>query len=131
MRKQQLHTSLRVLAAVAVFAASAWAQGGGGAAGGGRGGAPAPPPLKVAPLSGDAYWTSGGAGGNTGFIVGNNGVIVIDAKQTEASAKEVLAEIARITPKPVTTIILTHSDPDHVNGLVGYPKGLTIIAQEN
>ena len=42
-----------------------------------------------------------------------------------------MQEIAKITPKPVTHVILTHSDPDHVNGLVGFPKGLTIIAQEN
>ena len=28
-------------------------------------------------------------------------------------------------------MVLTHSDPDHVNGLAGFPKGLTIIANEN
>lgn len=28
-------------------------------------------------------------------------------------------------------MILTHSDADHVNGLVSFPTGLTIIAQEN
>ena len=90
-----------------------------------------PPPLKVMPLRGGVYWTSGGAGGNTGFIVGANGVIVIDAKTTADSARAVLAEIAKITPKPVTHVILTHSDADHVNGLMGFPKGLTIIAHEN
>ena len=126
MRK--IHISVRVLAALATLAVCASAQRNGGA----PGGAPPPaPPLKVAALTGGAYWTSGGAGGNTGFIVGDSGVIVIDAKQTAASAKEVLDEIAKVTPKPVTHLILTHSDPDHVNGLVAFPKGLTIIAQEN
>src|ERR1700722_3630973 len=90
-----------------------------------------PAPLVVKPLSGGVYWTQGGAGANTGFIVGDNGVIVIDAKTTPDSAMAVLAEIAKITPKPVTHVILTHSDGDHVNGLAGFPKGLTIIAQEN
>ncbi len=89
------------------------------------------PPLKVMPLTGGVYWTSGGAGANTGFIVGTNGVIVVDAKMTAASAKEMLADIAKVTPKPVTTVLLTHSDGDHVNGLAGFPKGLTIIATEN
>ena len=28
-------------------------------------------------------------------------------------------------------MILTHSDADHVNGLLGFPKRLTIIAHEN
>jgi glyoxylase-like metal-dependent hydrolase (beta-lactamase superfamily II) len=89
------------------------------------------PPLSVKPLKGDVYWTQGGAGGNTGIIVGKDGVIVIDAKTTPASAKDVLAEIKKITPKPVTTVILTHSDADHVNGLAAFPAGLTIISQEN
>jgi len=90
-----------------------------------------PPPLKVMHLTGGVYWTSGGAGANTGFIVGTNGVIVVDAKMTADSAKEMLADIAKVTPKPVTTVILTHSDGDHVNGLAGFPKGLTIIATAN
>ncbi|HZP33731.1 MAG TPA: MBL fold metallo-hydrolase [Candidatus Acidoferrales bacterium] len=90
-----------------------------------------PPPLSVKPLNGGVYWTQGGAGGNTGIIVGKDGVIVVDAKTTPASAKEMLAEIAKITPKPVTTVILTHSDGDHVNGLAAFPAGLTIISQEN
>lgn len=90
-----------------------------------------PPPLSVKQLKPDVYWTQGGAGGNTGIIVGKDGVIVIDAKTTPASAKEMLAEIAKITPKPVTTVIVTHSDGDHVNGLAAFPAGLTIISQEN
>lgn len=88
-------------------------------------------PIKVMHLRDGVYWTQGGAGANTGFIVGTNGVIVIDAKMTADSAKEMLADIAKVTPKPVTTVILTHSDADHVNGLAGFPKGLTIIAQAN
>ena len=90
-----------------------------------------PPPLSVKQLKSDVYWTQGGAGGNTGIIVGKDGVIVIDAKTTPASAKEMIAEIAKITPKPVTTVIVTHSDGDHVNGLAAFPAGLTIISQEN
>jgi glyoxylase-like metal-dependent hydrolase (beta-lactamase superfamily II) len=88
-------------------------------------------PLKVMPLKGNIYWTQGGAGGNTGIIVGQNGVIVVDAKTTVDSSKEVQAEIAKITPRLVNTAIVTHSDGDHVNGLAGFPAGLTIIAQEN
>jgi cyclase len=87
--------------------------------------------LKVTPLNGGVYWISGGAGANTGFIVGTSGVVVIDAKMTADSAKAVLQEIGKVTPKPVTHVILTHSDADHVNGLAGFPKGLVIIAHEN
>lgn len=52
-------------------------------------------------------------------------------RRHRASGKLLLAEIAKITPKPVTTVILTHSDGDHVNGLAAFPLGLTIIAHEN
>lgn len=91
----------------------------------------APPPLSIRPIRSGVYWTQGGAGANTGFIVGNDGVIVIDTKTLPASASEMLAGIAKITPKPVTHVVLTHSDGDHVNGLAAFPKGLAIIAQEN
>ena len=90
-----------------------------------------PPPVSIKPLTGGVYWAQGGAGGNTGFVVGKDGVIVIDAKTTPESAKEMLDGLAKLTPKPVTHVILTHSDRDHVNGLAAFPKGLTIISQAN
>jgi glyoxylase-like metal-dependent hydrolase (beta-lactamase superfamily II) len=86
--------------------------------------------LSVKPLGGDAYWVSGGIG-NTGFVIGNSGVIAIDAQMFIPTARKQLAEMARITPKPVKVIVLTHSDPDHINGLPAFPRGLEIIAQDN
>ena len=88
-------------------------------------------PIVTHALNGNVYWIEGGVGSNSGVVVGNNGVIVIDAKQTPESGKAVMAEVAKITPKPVTHVIITHSNLDHVDGLPGFPKGLTIIAQEN
>ncbi|HYR90918.1 MAG TPA: MBL fold metallo-hydrolase [Terriglobia bacterium] len=93
--------------------------------------APAPPPITMKMLKPDVWAGIGGAGGNSTIIVGKTGVIVVDAKQTEAGAKDLLAQIARITPKPVTTAIITHSDGDHVNGLVAFPAGIKIITHEN
>jgi glyoxylase-like metal-dependent hydrolase (beta-lactamase superfamily II) len=87
-------------------------------------------PLVVTKLTPNVYWTQGGAGGNTGIIIGQTGVIVIDAKTTTDSAKEMIAAIAKLTPKPVTQVILTHSDADHVNGLAAFPAGVGVIAHE-
>jgi cyclase len=94
--------------------------------------AQAPPaaPFMDHQLTPNVYWIEGG-GGNSGVIVGDKGVIVIDAKTTEAGGKELLEHIAKITPKPVTTVILTHSDGDHVNGLAAFPADVKVIAQEN
>jgi glyoxylase-like metal-dependent hydrolase (beta-lactamase superfamily II) len=105
-------------AAVLLCTASAFAQ------------AP-PPPVMMKQLKPDVWAGLGGSGGNSTIYIGKTGVIVVDAKQTEAGAKDLLAEIAKITPKPVTTVFLTHSDGDHVNGLVAYPQGVKVIAHEN
>ena len=91
--------------------------------------APAAAPFTTHQLKPNVYWIEGG-GGNSGVIVGDKGVIVVDAKTTLDGGKELLADIAKITPKPVTTVILTHSDGDHVNGLAAFPAGITIIAHE-
>jgi cyclase len=118
-REKRLLFALAMMIGLGVLATLAAAQG------------PPPSPLSVNLLKDGIYWTQGGSGGNTGFIVGKDGVIVFDAKTTPDSAKEMLAAIAKITPKPVSHVIISHSDGDHVNGLSAFPKGLTIIAQEN
>jgi len=92
--------------------------------------APAAAPFTAHQLKPNVYWIEGG-GGNSGVIIGDKGVIVVDAKTTPAGGKELLDNIAKITPKPVTAVILTHSDGDHVNGLASFPAGITIIAHEN
>ncbi len=89
-------------------------------------------PLKITKLGDNLYLAKGGRGGNdanVGFAVGDNGVIFIDSKNSPESEKDVLEEIAKITPKPVNTAIILHSD--HEKGVTGLPSGLSIIAQEN
>jgi glyoxylase-like metal-dependent hydrolase (beta-lactamase superfamily II) len=96
----------------------------------GRGPGGPPPPFMTHMLASNVYWIEGD-GGNSTVIVGDKGVIVIDAKTTEGGGKQLLEEIAKITPKPVSTVIFTHSDGDHVNGIAAFPSGLRIIAQAN
>src|ERR1700733_1108556 len=55
-----------------------------------------PPPLTMKQLKPDVWVGLGGAGGNSTIIIGKTGVIVVDAKQTEAGAKDLLAGIAKI-----------------------------------
>ena len=66
---------------------------------------------------------------NAGFVVTPAGVVVIDALGSPALARELLAQIARITDKPVTHVILTHYHADHIYGLQEFKKaGARIIA---
>ena len=107
------------------------------AAVGGRTVAPPPPAppqavlMTVEHIGGGLYFVKGGSGANTAFSVGANGVTVVDAKMTADAAKDMLSLIAKVTDKPVKTIILTHSDRDHVDGLTGFPPGMEIIASAN
>lgn len=113
--------ALLVLSAAATTVSAQQGPGGGGRA---------PQPLVVHQLKPNISWVEG-AGGNSAVIVGNKGVIVVDTKTTAAAGAELVADVAKITPKPITTVLLTHSDIDHVNGLASFPKGITIIAQAN
>lgn len=81
----------------------------------------------------DNFYTAEGGGGNSAVIIGQNGVILVDAKNRQPDGKQLVEEVAKLTNKPITTIIITHSDPDHIRGLEGFPKGmkLNIIAHEN
>jgi glyoxylase-like metal-dependent hydrolase (beta-lactamase superfamily II) len=79
---------------------------------------------------GKLYWVEGG-GGNSGVIIAAQGVILVDAKISAETGSQLVAEVAKLTSKPITHVILTHSDGDHVNGLAGMPAGLKIIAHVN
>ncbi len=91
---------------------------------------PAPPPIAISQVRADIYEVKGGSGANCGFFIGEKEVMVIDAKMDEESAKQMIAEIKKLTPKPIKYVLLTHSDGDHVNGLSGFPPDITIAAQQ-
>src|SRR5579862_10007802 len=72
------------------------------------------------------------AGGNAGFVIGDDGVLVIDTFQDPRPAKTLLAEIRKITPLPIRFVVNTHYHLDHVNGNdVFAAAGATIVAQRN
>jgi len=69
---------------------------------------------------------------NAAFVVTRAGVVVFDALGSPELAKELQAEIARITPQPVTHVIVTHYHADHIYGLqVFKDAGATVIAQRD
>jgi uncharacterized sulfatase len=68
------------------------------------------------------------------MIVGEDGVIIIDPGQQVAAAREVRAEFAQITDKPVVAIIYTHGHGDHTNGSPAFYEpdtGIQIWARSN
>ena len=66
---------------------------------------------------------------NAAFIVGKDGVVVVDALGSPALAKGLIQAIAKITPLKVTHVIVTHYHADHVYGLQEFKKiGAKILA---
>src|SRR5215467_16290872 len=70
--------------------------------------------------------------GNAGFIVGKEGVVVIDSFATSAGAEELLSEIRRLTSAPVRWVVNTHYHLDHVGGDAVFARaGAVILGHEN
>ncbi len=100
-----------------------------------------PRPVKAVEVAKNAWFVQGDAAlgspenrnfiSNAGFVVTDDGVVVIDALGSPALATELLAEIRRVTSQPLRVVILTHYHADHVYGLqVLKAAGATILAYE-
>lgn len=74
----------------------------------------------------------GDAGANAGFVIGDEGVAVIDTFENEAAAKALLSELHRLTRLPVKFVVNTHYHLDHVAGNhVFSQEGAVIVAHQN
>jgi glyoxylase-like metal-dependent hydrolase (beta-lactamase superfamily II) len=75
-----------------------------------------------------------GLDGNAVTVLSDDGVLVFDANGTPAAAAAVLAEIRKLTPKPVRYLVISHWHWDHWYGAEVYRQafpGLHIIAHES
>lgn len=71
--------------------------------------------------------------GNSIAVTSNDGVLVLDANGTPAAARAVIAEIRKITDKPVKYLVISHWHWDHWYGAEAYKEAfpeVRIIAQE-
>ena len=75
------------------------------------------------------FYMIAGAGGNIGFQVGEDGVVVVDSGSV-SGADAVVATIRKVTKQPIRYVINTSSDPDHVGGNAVVAKaGQTLFTQ--
>jgi glyoxylase-like metal-dependent hydrolase (beta-lactamase superfamily II) len=89
----------------------------------------APVKLQVIPVQGNVYMIAG-AGGNIAVQVGNEGVLVVDTGLAGTS-DAVLAEIRKLSDKPLQYILNTHFHPDHTGGNEAIRKAGTTITGAN
>lgn len=72
------------------------------------------------------------AGSNAGFVIGDDGVLVIDTFEDEAAARQLLVEIQRLTKRPVKFVVNTHYHLDHVTGNGVFAQaGAVIVGHKN
>lgn len=88
-------------------------------------------PVEFKKISDRLFEIVGGRGSRGGAYIGDNGVLVIDAKMDKASVDKVIEGIKQITDKPIKYLVNTHGDGDHIVGNRYFPETVTIIAHEN
>ncbi len=98
-----------------------------------------PPPMAAQQVAPGAWYVQGlpelGSSANqnfisnAGFVVTAQGVVVVDALGSPVLAQRLLDQIQKITPQPVTHVIVTHYHADHIYGLQTFKAmGARIIA---
>ena len=97
----------------------------------GAGQPPGPKVIEVEKLKDNLFVLRGaGGGGNTAVFVTSSGVVVVDTKNP-GWGQPILDSIKKLTDKPVTTIINTHTHGDHVSGNIEFPATVDVITHEN
>lgn len=71
-------------------------------------------------LSDHAYAYTAEGDPNTGVVIGEDAVMVIDAQATPVMAQDVIRRIRTVTDKPIRYVVLTHYHAVRVLGASGY-----------
>ncbi len=74
-------------------------------------------PPRLVELAPRVYVAQGFDFADVAFVATSDGVVAIDAGTTEANARDALAALRRVTPAPITHVLVTHAHWDHIGGL--------------
>jgi len=85
--------------------------------------------FRLKPLSGGVSALYG-RGGNVGFFVGPDAIVVIDS-QFKDIAPGIVGEIKKVSDKPIKFLINTHHHGDHVGGNEIFRPFAMILAHDN
>lgn len=90
----------------------------------------APKTVSFTQLAENAWAYTAEGDPNTGVIIGDDCVMVLDAQATPVMAQDVIAKIRTVTDKPIKHVVLTHYHAVRVLGASGYGAS-NIIASED
>ena len=87
----------------------------------------AAPPVTAKRVTDRVYYVEGAPGvaapanqafnSNAGFVVTDDGVVVVDALGSYPLGRALVTEIRRLTSRPIRRVVVTHYHADHVYGL--------------
>src|ERR1700677_915544 len=83
--------------------------------------------ISFDPIEPDLYAFTAEGDPNSGVIVGDDGVMVIDAQATPVMAQQVIERVKKVTDKPIKYVLLTHYHAVRVLGASAY-QGAEILA---
>ena len=88
------------------------------------------PPVSAAEKVADNLYMVPGQGGNTAVWVMANGVLLVDTKLAN-NGQAILDQVKKVTDKPITHIVNTHTHGDHTGSNQFFPADVQIVVQEN
>ncbi|GAB2187495.1 MBL fold metallo-hydrolase [Roseibium sp. LAB1] len=65
---------------------------------------------------------------NTGVVIGEKGVLIVDGQATPALAEKVLQKVRELTDKPIKQVVLTHFHADNTLGAQAFEPGEMIAS---
>jgi glyoxylase-like metal-dependent hydrolase (beta-lactamase superfamily II) len=65
------------------------------------------------------------------FVVTSDGVLVADGQGSPAETKGLVEAIKKMTPKPITTVVIASDHGDHTAGNASFPAGVHYIIHPN
>jgi glyoxylase-like metal-dependent hydrolase (beta-lactamase superfamily II) len=102
----------------------------------------APPEGTVVAVADSVYMVAGSGGeaepanrgrvGNTGFIVGREGVVVIDTGTSYRHGRELIGQVRRVTDRPIRLALLTHVRQEFLFGVAAFrEQGIPVHAHRD
>lgn len=88
-------------------------------------------PVRFEKIADDLYEILDGSGARGGAYIGDSEVLLIDSKMDKKSVDQTIKVLRKITDKPISYLINTHSDGDHVNGNQFFSEYINFISHEN
>src|SRR5687768_5315241 len=95
-----------------------------------RGGAPQGPNVVEIDKISDRLFVGKGGGGNTAIFLTANGTVLVDTK-LPGWGQPLLDAVKKVSNRPITMIVNTHSHGDHTSGQLEMPGSIEVVAHEN